>query len=128
MATPVKQKKTTWEKKAMGVFSSTKRPHPGNTPASQMPAYTDPVELDVGGYSLVYHNGLWKGELLFSVPRLFLSLLRRPPGEGQGFAEADEVERLKQVIARLQDENQRVLEENCMLDFKVQLLTDMVCY
>ena len=114
------ENKKGWEKR--GPFR--RRPKAGATPISQMATFTDAIELKLGPMRMVYRDSHWRpdAETLFG-----------GSGSGSGRKEkmkkemdAKEEKELRQEIAELREKNRRYEEEVFYLDFKVELLTDML--
>lgn len=99
-----------WEKR--GPFS--RRPKAGATPASQMPNFREPIDLKLGPVHLIYQNSHWRPES------------GTASTGGGAEMDAEEMKELRREVAELREKNRRYEEEVFFLDFKVELLTDML--
>ena len=113
-----------WEKR--GPFS--RRPKAGATPASQMPKFTDPIELKLGPIQIIYQNSHWRSSSATTMPAMkpIGPAIEDPRATKQRGESEEEVKELRREVEELREKNRRYEEEVFYLDFKVELLTDML--
>lgn len=111
-----------WEKR--GPFA--RRPKAGPTPASQMPHYTDPVEVRLGPMHMVYQGGRWRASSDAAAAGGEAAAAAVAEAADQAQYDAREIAELRREVAELREKNRRYEQEVFYLDFKVELLSDMV--
>ena len=102
-----------WNK---NLFLKSKIPPASNQP-SQLPTTVTPIQLNLSSTSLVYENGQWKPSKFYEI----FPILKNYSADISSNS-SEVVEQSKKLKA----ENTELQERNNLLEFKFQLLLDMV--